>query len=356
MEQISEYIKSVSSIKLVDIIIAICIIIFFRIFRSTIAYIIISMFKLKTKNRKRIKESTFYNPLKVFFSILGVYIAILFLQQPLKISNDAVAIITKIFKIISVIIFTKGFLASFTLNSSLIKKIKERTNQNIEDSMFEFLLKIARAVIYIIAGFIIITLLGINLNGLVAGLGVSGVIVTLAAQDTAKNLFGGLVIFIDKPFSVGDYIQITPYEGTVEDITFRSTRVRTLENSLVNIPNSIISNSSIVNYSKIQKRRHKINLCIQINTPLDKIEKFQKRVIQMLQQREKIYNESIIVKFDEITDNGINILICSYTSEIDYTMYLQEKEEINCEIMKILREEDIELTYDTKTVYLKKEN
>ena len=76
----------------------------------------------------------------------------------------------------------------------------------------------------------------------------------------------------------------------------------------------------------------------------------------MLQQREKIYDESIIVKFDEITDNGINILICSYTSEIDYTMYLQEKEEINCEIMKILREEDIELTYDTKTVYLKKEN
>ncbi len=356
MEQISEYIKSISSIKLVDIIIAICIIIFFRIFSSTIAYIIISMFKLKTKNKKIIKESAFYNPLKFFFIILGVYIAILFLQQPLKISNGAVAIITKVFQIISVIIFAKGFSSSFTINSSLVKKMKEKTNQNIEDSMFEFFLKIVRAVIYIIAGFIVITLLGINLNGLVAGLGISGVIVTLAAQDTAKNLFGGLVIFLDKPFSVGDYIQITPYEGTVEDITFRSTRVRTAENSLVNIPNSIISNSSIVNWSKIEKRIYKINLCIQIDTPLDKIERFQKRVIQMLQQRDTIYDESIIVKFDEIKDNGINILASSYTSEINYRAYLEEKQEINCEIMKILREENIELTYDTKTVYLKKEN
>lgn len=126
--------------------------------------------------------------------------------------------------------------------------MKEKTSQNVEDSMFDFVLKIIRAIIYIIAGFIVITLLGFNLNGLVAGLGIGGVIVTLAAQDTAKNLFGGLVIFLDKPFIVGDWIQMDKYEGTVEDITFRSTRVRTFENSVVNIPNSIISNSSIINW------------------------------------------------------------------------------------------------------------
>ena len=128
-------------------------------------------------------------------------------------------------------------------------------------------------VIYIIAGFIAITLLGVNLNGLVAGLGIGGVIVTLAAQDTAKNLFGGLVIFMDKPFVVGDWIQMDNYEGTVEDITFRSTRIRTFENSLVNIPNSIISNSSIINWSKMEKRRYRTNLYIQIDTPFEKLEK-----------------------------------------------------------------------------------
>ena len=144
------------------------------------------------------------------------------------------------------------------------------------------------------------------------------------------------------------------YEGTVEDITFRSTRVRTFENSVVNIPNSIISNSSIINWSKMEKRRYKTNLCIEIDTPIEKIEKFKARVEQMLQKREGIYDESIIVKFDEIVDNGINILVCSYTDSVDYPSYLAEKENINYKIMKILREEGIELSYDTKTVYVKK--
>ena len=97
-----------------------------------------------------------------------------------------------------------------------------------------------------------------------------------------------MVIFIDKPFSVGDWIEMSPFEGTVEDITFRSTRVRTFENSLVNIPNSVISNSSIINWSKMEKRRYKTNLCIQLDTPLEKLEKFEKRVKEMFPDMEDI--------------------------------------------------------------------
>ncbi len=353
MQQITDYISSISSIQIIDIIIAIGIIILFRIFSSGLAYIIIRMFKLKAKNRKKIKESAFYNPLIIFWRILGAYIAILFLKQPLNLSDEVMKVVATIFKIISVIVFAKGLAESLTPKSSFVKRIREKTTKNVEDSMLDFILKIARAIIYIIAGFIVVTLLGINLNGLVAGLGIGGVIVTLAAQDTAKNLFGGLVIFLDKPFVVGDWIEMSPFEGTVEDITFRSTRVRTFENSLVNIPNSVISNSSIINWSKMEKRRYKTNLCIQIDTPLEKLEKFEKRVKEMLQEREGIYDDSIIVKFDEIKDNGINILVCSYTDSIDYPSYLAEKENINCKIMKILREENIELSYDTKTVYVK---
>ncbi len=146
---------------------------------------------------------------------------------------------------------------------------------------------------------------------------------------------------------------MSPYEGTVEDITFRSTRVRTFENSVVNIPNSIISNSSIINWSKMEKRRYKTHLCIQIDTPLEKLERFMTRVREMLQEREAIYDESIIVKFDEISDNGLNILISSYTESVDYTSYLADRQNINSKIMRILREENIELAYDTKTVYVK---
>lgn len=353
MNQIVEFIEYITSIQLIDILIAISIILFFRIFSSVLSYIIIRMFKFRIKNSKKIKESAFYKPLKIFFIILGFYIAIVFLETPLNISEKLMRLFTIAFEIISVITFARGLSESFTPKSTLVKTLKEKLNKDDDDTMFDFILKIVRAVIYIIAGFIAITLLGVNLNGLVAGLGIGGVIVTLAAQDTAKNLFGGLVIFMDKPFVVGDWIQMDNYEGTVEDITFRSTRIRTFENSLVNIPNSIISNSSIINWSKMEKRRYRTNLCIQIDTPLEKLENFKTRVEEMLQAREAIYDDSIIVKFDEINDNGINILVCSYTDSVDYPSYLAEKENINYKIMKILREENIELAYDTKTVYVK---
>lgn len=354
MEQISNFIVNITTDQIIDIIIAIGIVVLFRIFSPSLAYTIIRMFKLKTRNKKKIKQSAFYKPLRVFLNLFGIYIAVVFLKQPLKISDEIMVIVNKAFEIISVIAFAKGIAESFTAESTLVKKMKEKMNKDLEDSMFDFLLKVVRAIIYVVAGFIVITLLGINLNGLVAGLGISGVIVTLAAQDTAKNLFGGLVIFLDKPFKVGDWIEMSPFEGTVEDITFRSTRIRTFENSVVNIPNSVISESSVINWSKMEKRRYKTNLCIQIDTPLEKIEKFQVKVKEMLQEKEGIYDESIIVKFDEIKDNGINVLICSYTDSVDYTSYLAEKENINRKIMKILKEENIELAYDTKTVYVKK--
>ena len=352
MEQLVEIMEKIMSIKIVDI--AIGIIIFFRIFSGSISYIIIRMFKWKEKNRKKIKESAFYKPLKTFFIVLGFYMAIVFLKFPLQIKDELMIWVTKIFKIISVIVFAKGLANSFSNDSSLTKKMKERWNKKIEDSMFSFILKAIRGIIYTVAGFIVITELGFDLSGLVAGLGIGGVILTLAAQDTAKNLFGGLVVFIDKPFVVGDWIQMDTFEGTVEDITFRSTRIRTFENSVVNVPNSIISNASIINWSKMEKRRYKLNLIIELDTPLEKLERFKIRVQDMLQSREAIFDDSIIVKFDTIADNGLNVLICSYTDSVDYASYLAEKEDINYKIMKILQEENIELAYDTKTVLLKK--
>ncbi len=354
MEQIKSLMENITTVQIIDIAIALGIILFFRIFSGTISYIIIRMFKIKEKKAKSIKESAFFGPLKIFFIILGFYLAVVFLKQPLNITTEIMEVAYKAFVIISTIAFAKGLAASFTPKSSLYRKIKDKTSKDVEDSMFDFALKIIRAVIYIIAGFIIITTLGVNLNGLVAGLGIGGVIFTLAAQDTAKNLFAGVVVFLDKPFIVGDWIQVDTFEGTVEDITFRSTRVRTFENSVVNIPNAIISNASIINWSKMEKRRYRMNLCIELDTPLEKLQRFQTRVEDMLQARDAIYDDSIIVKFDAINDNGLNVLICSFTDSVDYNSYIAEREDINYKIMKILREENIELAYDTKTVQIKK--
>ena len=353
MNQIVNFIENISTIDILDIVIAVCIFVLFKVLSPSISYFIIKMFKFKTKNRKVIKESAFYEPLKIFFGVLGLYLAICFLKEPIGISDSIMQIVTKIFEIISIIVFAKGLAASFTIGSTFVKKIRKKSKKDIDDSMLEFILKIVRIIIYVIAVLVVLALLDVQVNGIIAGLGLGGVIVTLAAQDTAKNLFGGAILFVDKPFNVGDWIEVSNFEGTVEDITFRTTRIRTFENAVVNIPNSIIADSSITNWSRMQKRRYKVDLLVEIDTPLEKLNVFKQKVVEMLEAREGIHDDYILVRFDEIKPSGINILIYTYTVATDYAVYLREKEDINSRIMKILKEENIKLAYDTKTVYVK---
>ncbi len=357
MQQINEIIdniKAIETFQIIDILIAILIFLIFRILSSVLSYITIRMFKPKIKNKKVIKESAFYAPLRAFYILLGIYLAIIFLKISLGIDENIIIIVNKVFKIVSIVIFAKGLSNSLTVKSSFVNKIKEKISPDIEDAMFKFLLRAIRIVIYIISGFLVVTELGYNLNGLVAGLGLGSVVITLAAQDTAKNLFGGMVIFLDKPFSVGDWIKIKDYEGTVEDITFRSTRVRVPENSIVNIPNSVIANESIINCSKMEKRRYKTNLCLELDTSLEKVEIVQSRLKDFLINHENVISDSIMIRFDDIIDNGMNILVCCYIDFVDFASFIKVKECINFNIIKILNEENVELAYDTKSVVIKK--
>ena len=352
MEQITNFIESIKALQIIDILIAVAIILVFRILSSTFSYMIIRMFKFKSKKAKDIKESAFFKPLRLFFMILGVYLAVLFLKKPLNISQEIMNLVTTIFEIISVIAFAIALAKSFTLKSTLIVKMRKKAKRQYDDASIEFALKIVRVIIYIIAAFIVLSLLKVDLTGLIAGLGIGGLIVTLAAQDTAKNLFGGVVIFIDKPFTVGDWVQMDSYEGTIEDITFRTTRIRTFENSLLNVPNSIISNASVINWSKMESRRYKVNIKIDLETPVEKLQKLKTRVEEMLYNRENILDDSTIVRFDGIDENGINMLVYTYTNSTGYSSYLEEVEGINYKIIKILDEENIKVAHDTHDVYL----
>ena len=357
MENIRSFVESIKEIQItqiIDILIAILIYILFRCLSRSLAYFTVRIFKPKTKNKKAIKNNAFYTPLKVFYIILGLYLALLFIRQPLNTGAWINNWVDQLFKISFIILAANGIANSLTTNNKMVKRLKDKMNPEVEDSMLKFILKSIRVLVYVVAGFMIITDLGFNLNGLVAGLGIGSVVITLAAQDTAKNLFGGLVIFLDKPFVVGDWIEVDKYEGTVEDITFRSTRVRTFENSVVNIPNAVIANDSIINWSRMEKRRNKVNLCLDLDTPLEKVQIVQKRIKELLVQHDDVIDDTIIVKFDNITDNGMNLMVCSYTNSLDYASFLEEKEKINFKIMQILREENVELAYDTKTVFVKK--
>ena len=125
MEQLAEFWSRLTSIQIVDVIIAIGIIVFFRILSGTFSYMIIKIFKIKSKKAKEIKESAFFKPLKIFFIILGIYLAIVFLRVPLQINEQIMDIVTKAFKIISVIEIAVGLANSFTSKTILGRKLRK---------------------------------------------------------------------------------------------------------------------------------------------------------------------------------------------------------------------------------------
>ena len=343
MEQVLNFIESVKALQIVDIIVAICLIILFKVLSPSISYLIIKLFKFNSKSKKSIRESAFYTPLKIFFTILGVYIAILFLKQPLNLQDNVMNIVTKIFQIISVLAFAKALASSFTTKSTLVIRLRKKEKNNIDDSMLEFVLKVTRVIIYIIALFIVLAILQINLSGLVAGLGIGGIIVTLAAQDTAKNIFGGVVLFIDKPFNVGDWIQTPNYEGAVEDITFRTTRIRSAENYVINIPNSTIADSAVINWSKLEKRRYKLNLLFTFDTTSEQISQLTDRIREMLENNPQVIKEDTTITFSNIENTGLSLVVDIYVTTTVYKEYLKVRNELNKNIMNIIHNSKLEL-------------
>lgn len=334
---------------IIRILIAIAIFLTFYLLKSLITYIILKVFNWK-KKKEEIKRMALYTSIRRFIVVLGIYSGILFLNLPFD--NEKLKIV---FRIVTILIFTIGFANSITPETSFLKKIQDKMKGENTDGMLVVIAKIIKLVIYFIGGFLIITELGYNLNGLVAGLGLGTVVLTIAAQDTAKDLFSGLSIVLDRPFVVGDWVIVAGYEGKVEAITFKSTRIRTVENTVANIPNTLISADTLVNETKRKRRRYSTNLIFSFDTSLDKLKDITAKIDFMLKHNDDVISNTVNVKFVGIEENGYNILVYCFTNTAEYLKFLRQAEFINYQIMDIINKEKAELAYPSTTVYMKKE-
>ena len=339
---------------IIQIAIALGIVIVFSIFSSLVSKIIIKIFRAKNKEKTDVRKNPFYRPLKTIFTFVGVYVALNFLKETIVISTTLEVMINKIIKTAMIIFVAKAFGEGLDEKNGVFTKIRTKNDKELDKSTISIILKTIRIVIYVVAGFMVISELGYDISGFITSLGIGGVVITLAAQDTAKSLIGGVSILLDKPFKVGDYIKVGDFEGTVEEIKFRSTNIRTLDNSVLHVPNSEMSISSIINYSEMEKRRYSSRLTLELNTKLENVESVRNQIQQMLQAREDIIKDSVIVKFENISSNGMDLIVIAYINETNYGKFLEIKEQINYAIMTILQNQCVELAYNTQTVYVKK--
>jgi small-conductance mechanosensitive channel len=230
-----------------------------------------------------------------------------------------------------------------------------RREDNLLDQTFVQMMRLVARIIVIVVGavYLIRAISGKPLSALLAGLGIGGLAVALAAQDTLKNFFGSIMIMLDKPFAVGQRIVAAGHDGTVEEIGFRSTRVRTLTGHLVTVPNEKLATDSIENIGRRPSIRRLTNITITYDTALNKVKKAVEIVREILENHEGMDPEfPPRVYFNEFNDASLNIIMIYWYFPPDYWAYLEFNQRINLEIMRRFEEEGIEFAFPTTTTYL----
>lgn len=210
----------------------------------------------------------------------------------------------------------------------------------------------ARYGVYIVAGFLIISELHYDIGSLVTGLGLTSVVIALAAQDLVGSLLSGMAIASDKPFVIGDFVKIGSYEGTVTEIKFRCTRIRTVDDTIVTIQNSTITNSEVVNYTQMTKRRYDINLNLPLETKSEVLESLSVKLRGILEAEESVISNSVRIYFDGMDSNGIKMKMYLYTPIVNYDDFLEFKTRINLLIIDTLERENIKISYPRENIYL----
>jgi MscS family membrane protein len=194
----------------------------------------------------------------------------------------------------------------------------------------------------------------LNIASIVAGLGIGGLAVALAAKESLENLFGSFTIFLDKPFVVGDLIKVEGVEGHVEKIGFRSTRIRTLEKSFVTIPNKKMVDSELDNLSLRSQRRGRFNIGLTYNTTESQFKAIINDIKEYIDEHPQTLNGETRVRLHEFGDSSINILVSYLVDTIDLDIYLNVREEINYKIMAIVMKHGSSFAFPSRTVYLEK--
>ncbi|RYL93152.1 mechanosensitive ion channel family protein [Sporolactobacillus sp. THM19-2] len=290
--------------------------------------------------------SALRKPVVLILITTGFFLALSFLPVP----RNWRTLFSLFYKSIATFSIGWGF---YILSGSIgifFNHMGTRYDLQFNDIVIPFLSRIAKFLVVVMTLFMILDQWNYHVTGLITGLGIGGLAVAMAAKDTLSNLFGGFVIITDAPFTIGDLIHSGNIEGFVEDINFRSTRIRTLDQALVTVPNSTLANQPITNLSKIGKRRVYLTIPLDLETQEKKVDLCIRRIRKMLIQDTLVDPEDVMVYLDQITSSGIKLMVHFYVKTPDFKVWMESKERYNISILNILNEEGIDLATDRSRI------
>lgn len=252
------------------------------------------------------------------------------------------------------------------------KRVSTEEDKAFDDQLFPLIRKCIKVFIAVVAILVTCQNLGLNITSVIASLSIGGLALGLAAQDTIANLFGGVSIFIDKPFRIGDRIRLDNVDGVVETIGLRSTRVRDLDGFLITIPNKTMGGATITNVSRRPTIKTVLNFGVTYETPPAKV----KRALVILEELYKGHpmTHDVIVSFSEFGDSALNLQVIhwwknaddraylagmrelNWWKNTDYRAYLAGMQELNLAVMQRFAAEGINMAYPTQTLFLKQDS
>ncbi len=298
-------------------------------------------------------QESFKKP--VFYTIrcLGIYFAGISFPFPFGLSVFLSPLFKTFIDIALILAISVSILNLITRHHVFFPTLSEKLLDKSK-TISLFFTNILKILVVSLTVIMILNELGYDVAGLITGLGLTGLTFALAAQDTASNFFSGVMILIDKPFKVGDWISVGTIEGIVEEINFRSSRVRTFDNALITVPNNKLSNDSITNWTKMNLRRTKIVIGLLYSTSKETLQNVIDNINNELSKLEDIKTDTIIVRFDNYNSSSLDVLIQYHSYPVGLAEHLSLKEKVQYIIMDIIEKENTDFAFNTFTIYNEK--
>ncbi len=306
--------------------------------------------KLRIKETLQVFFQSIARPMPFLFVVIGLKIGINFLtlsQSVFDLTSDIIAVLITI----SVTYFIYSFI---DVVNHILSNLTVRTSTKLDDMMVPMVRKSLRVVVVVLGLVQVAQVLSDKpITSILAGLGVGGLAVALAAQETIKNFFGSLLIFSDKPFELDERIRVASYDGIVEEVGFRSTRIRTLEGHLVTIPNGELANQMIENIAKRPHIRRILELGITYDTSPEKIEEARMILSKILENHEGMDNDyPPRIYFKDFNASSLDLIVIYWYHPADYWGYMKFNDKVNTEILKQFNEAGIEFAFPTRTLHI----
>jgi len=324
--------------------------VFILILRPLLVKFFVMIFSRITKSTKTKLDDMVLKeivpPLRFSLIVVGLFLLVFIL----KINNS---IITNTLNTLSIYTLFWFVLAIVNGLQSALYRFMAKINQELSKEFSKFLIRIIKLIIIIVGLSSILTIWGINVTALIASLGIGGLAFALAAKDTAANLFGSIAILVDKSIKIGDWVVVDGIEGVVEDIGMRTTKIRTFQKSITAIPNSIVANAHIENFSRRDIRRLKFTIGLVYSTKKDDIKAIVSSIESMIKNHSGIaQDETIIINFESFGDSSLNIFVYCFTNTANWQEYLDIKEDINYKIIDIVQSNSSDFAFPSQSLYI----